>query len=257
MSESNSYTYKQGHHRTVTRNHARRTAEVEGAFILPHLKSNFTILDIGCGPGSITTGFAKYVSEGTVTGVDITDEVLEQAREYVSSQDPKPQNVTFELGNVLEGLKYGDASFDVVFCNQVLLHIPEPVKALKEMRRVLKPGGFFACRESDMPFRWYPYPPGIQLSDKGGSMMHVFAREAGFEPKKMAKGAGAEVHAGEEEARFFGLHMLGRVEGSTEQYKALGATDQEIDLMKRDLKAWAEDVDAWFAILQAELICWK
>ncbi|CAO2651141.1 Nn.00g094380.m01.CDS01 [Neocucurbitaria sp. VM-36] len=167
MIPSQPSTYKQGHHRAVTANHKIRTAEVDGAFLLPYLKSQFHVLDIGCGPGSITTGFAKYVPQGSVTGVDLTREIIEQANEHLESEDPKPNNVAFEVGNVVEGLQqFQDEKFDVVFCNQTLIHIPEPVKALTEMRRVCKTGGLVACREGDWPFRYYPELPGLQIFHK-------------------------------------------------------------------------------------------
>lgn len=277
-------TYTQGHDTVTTANHAARTAEVEGAFVLPHLKPSYKILDVGCGPGTISTGFAKHVPDGGVTGVDITQEVLDQAWFHVNQQSPKPSNISFEVGNVLEGLKFPDASFDVVFCNMVLVHTPEPVIALREMKRVCKPGGFVACREVDFPFRWYPYLPGLQLRNKymyeqvigrtdvphpmnppyqldnhrGGSLVHVWAREVGFDPKKMKKGAGVEVHASEEQRKWWAGIFLGRMEsgGSRERWKRLGATDEELEIMERDVKAWAEDVDGWYAQLNAEVICW-
>jgi ubiquinone/menaquinone biosynthesis C-methylase UbiE len=71
-----------------------------------------------------------------------------------------------EKGNVVDGLKYPDATFNVIFCNQVLLHIPEVVATLCEMKRVLRLGEFLAARESDTPFRRYPYLLRVQLLDK-------------------------------------------------------------------------------------------
>jgi SAM-dependent methyltransferase len=219
-------TYQQSHHRTVTAAHSTRTAEVEGAFVLPHLKPTFSILDIGCGPGTITSGFATYVPEGSVTGIDTTTQVISEATERLSSLTPQPANVTFEVGNVLDGLRFPDASFDVVFCSQTLVHIVEPVKALKEMRRLCKPGGFVAAREGDMPFRWVPYLRGLQLFNKylylmvmgdigvdtehpdnapfkeghrSGSLVHVWAREAGFDPLKIVKGAKVTMYGTREE----------------------------------------------------------
>ncbi|KAF2740063.1 putative ubiE/COQ5 methyltransferase [Polyplosphaeria fusca] len=281
MAQAQVSNYKQGHDRAVTRAHAQRTTEVEGAFVVPHLKPHFKILDVGCGPGSITAGFAKYVPEGSVTGVDLSEQVLDQAREHLSEQDANASNVTFELGNVLDGLQYEDESFDVVFCNQTLLHIPEIIKALTEIKRVIRPGGFLAARESDLPFRWYPYLPGLQLLDKylyeltitrtdrkhpmnpphapghrGGGVVHVFAREAGFDPAKMKKGAGTQCYGTSEETLWFADIMTGRMKVHRESYSELGATEEELKMMEDDLKMWGEHVDAWFAILQAELICW-
>lgn len=256
MTSSQPSTYQQGHHRSVTANHIIRTAEADGAFPLPHLKPHFRILDVGCGPGSITTGFAKYVPQGSVTGVDLTSEVLEQAKEHLNSQDPKSDNVTFEVGNVVDGLQFQDETFDVVFCHQTLLHIPEPVKAMKEMRRVCKTGGVVACREADWPFRYYPELPGLQIFHKylwllvhepppanwsssspsasaastatpdeafliiaprppnhrSGSRIHVWAREAGFDPAKITKGASAQVYSTADEKKFLAGVMAARIE---------------------------------------------
>ena len=85
-------TYKQGHHRAITSNHASRTAQEDAAFLLPCLKPGQRILDIGCGPGSITVGFAAYVPGGSVVGVDLSDEIHSQAREHLTSQQSSAPN---------------------------------------------------------------------------------------------------------------------------------------------------------------------
>ncbi|KAF2462967.1 methyltransferase type 11 [Lindgomyces ingoldianus] len=283
MSAHQKSTYAQGHHPCVTAAHALRSAEVEGAFVLPHLSPKSCILDVGCGPGSISASFAKYVPEGTVTGIDLTEEVLSQARSYLSKLSPTPPNVTFELGNIVDGLKYPSDTFDVVFTSQVLIHIPEPVKAMREMKRVCKPGGFIACRESDLPFHWHPYLPGLQLWDKylynltivktdrqhpmsaphelghrAGCLLPAWAREAGCDPEKMVKGAATTVYATMEERRRFSEGLSGRIEnaGMGGKFRGLGASEEEVGAMVRDLKAWAEEVDGWFGILQVQVICW-
>ncbi|KAF2017451.1 S-adenosyl-L-methionine-dependent methyltransferase [Aaosphaeria arxii CBS 175.79] len=279
-------TYTQSWHPAVTASHAARTAEVEGSFVLPHLQPSHNILDIGCGPGTITYGFAPYVPDGRVTGIDLNQEILDQAYSNLSKRALPLSNVEFKIGNVLEGLKFDDDSFDVVFCNQVLLHTPDPVKALREMKRVCKPGGFVACRESDFPFRWYPYLPGLQLYDRymyeqvigalpsvaskehpqnpphapghrAGILIHVWAREAGFEVQKMVKGAGVELKATEDERKRHAENLIGRFERGEhrEKWKRLGASDEDIDTVIRDVKAWRDDVDGWYAILQGQVIC--
>jgi precorrin-6B methylase 2 len=79
MSLPQNPTYRPGHHDAVTAKHIIRTAEISAAFALPYVKPNSRILDIGCGPGSITVGFAKYVPDGSVIGVDSAPEALKQA----------------------------------------------------------------------------------------------------------------------------------------------------------------------------------
>jgi SAM-dependent methyltransferase len=278
-------TYTQGYHPTVTAAHARRTAEVDGAFVLTHLTPTSKILDVGCGPGTISMGFAKYVPEGSVTAIDVTEEVLSQAREHLSSQGAQPGNVKFERGNVLEGLKYPDESFDVIFTSQVLIHLPDPLKALREMRRVCKPNGIVCCREGDYPFRYYPYLPGIQLFTKylyemvhgqstsydhpdnpphpsftrTGSLVHVWGREVGFEPEKMIKGAKAVVSATEEERRAFAEPMIGRIlkGGTGEKFMERGASVEHVQIIVEDFKKWMEDVDGWFCVVNCEVILRK
>jgi SAM-dependent methyltransferase len=264
-------TYQQGHSRTVTTNHATRTATNEGAFILPHLKPYFKILDLGCGPGTITTGFAQLVPQGSVTGIDLTADVISQAEEHLSAQDPKPTNVTFKIANVLEGLPFPDGEFDVVFTSQVLVHIHDPVAALKEMRRVVKAGtGMVCAREGDWPFRYQPCTDGLQLfyryfyqmihgpvakealhpdqppfapGHRGGSLVHVWAREAGFDPKKVQKGGRMQIHSTEEERRFFGGIMAERIVGAghgekyVEFLRSLGCLST--DLMVLGSESWA------------------
>ncbi|KAF1966207.1 S-adenosyl-L-methionine-dependent methyltransferase [Bimuria novae-zelandiae CBS 107.79] len=210
----------------MTANHAARTAENEAAFLLPHLKLYFHILDLGCRPGTITRGLAKYVPEGSVTGIDLAPEVIEQAKSLAGQAGGVPSNVTFVTGNLLEGLQFGDETFDVIFMSQVLIHVPEPVKALTELRRVLKTGGCIADCEGDFPFHWQPYLPGLASLNKymyemvvtrrntgsphpdhppygrdhrGGSLVHVWAREAGFEPGMIEKIAKATMYRTPEE----------------------------------------------------------
>ncbi|ORY07945.1 methyltransferase type 11 [Clohesyomyces aquaticus] len=282
MTTSNASTYRQSHDPSVTNTHARRTAEVEGAFVLPRISQNFRILDVGCGPGSITCGFARYVPQGSVTGIDLTEEVLSQARTKLSNLNPKPSNVTFELGNAADGLKYPDDSFDVVFTSQVLIHIPDAVKALKEMKRVCKPGGFVACREADLPFHWHPFLPGIQLWSKyfhslifgptdsaypmnppygpghrAGVMVHFWARQAGFDPEKMERADEVQVWATKEDRKWFSEGLWGRIEkgGQGEKFRELGASEEDVDMMIKDLKAWADDVDGWHGQIQCQIIC--
>ncbi|KAH7406677.1 S-adenosyl-L-methionine-dependent methyltransferase [Phaeosphaeria sp. MPI-PUGE-AT-0046c] len=289
--------YSQGHSTAVTANHVIRTAEHDGAFLLPYLKPQSRILDLGCGPGTITTGFAAYVPEGSVTGIDLSSEVLEQAREILSRQPlatSKRGDINFEVGNVLEGLPFPDASFDAIFTNQTIIHIPEPVKALKELKRLSKPGGLVACREGDFPFRFYPEFEGMQLFQKylwlmvhgsvspsnptnhlltpdpnkpynsphppnhrSGSLVHVWAREAGFDPEKIVKGASVELGSTKEKRNVFADNMLARFENVEwrEKWSKLGASTDELETVVRDLKRWKEDVDSWYAITNCETVC--
>src|SRR4051812_18787293 len=148
--------YSHGHHASVLRSHTWRTAENSAAYLLPHLEPGQRLLDVGCGPGTITVDLARRVAPGEVVGIDRSDDVIAAA----SALDA-PDNVRFETGDVY-ALDVADASFDVVHAHQVLQHLTDPVAALRELRRVLRPGGRLAVRDSDYgAFTWAPASPGI------------------------------------------------------------------------------------------------
>jgi SAM-dependent methyltransferase len=149
-------TYTHGHHESVLRSHTWRTAENSAAFLLPSLRAGQSLLDIGCGPGTITLDLARLVAPGPVVGLDASEDVVEQARTHAAEAGADVDNLRFEVGD-LYGLRYDDASFDVIHAHQVLQHLTDPVAALVELRRVLRPGGVTAVREGDFgSFAWAP-----------------------------------------------------------------------------------------------------
>jgi len=86
--------YTHGHHQSVVKVHNARSVEDSAAFVLPLLQPHFKLLDVGCGPGSITQGFREYVKE--VVGVDTSEEVIAQAKATCDAQ-----NVQFQVASVL------------------------------------------------------------------------------------------------------------------------------------------------------------
>ncbi|HWE56422.1 MAG TPA: methyltransferase domain-containing protein [Acidimicrobiales bacterium] len=146
-------TYTHGHQESVLRSHRWRTAANSAAYLLPHLRSGMTLLDVGCGPGTITRDLATLVAPGRVVGIDRAESVIESAA--------SPGPVDFRVGDVY-ALDAADGSFDVVHAHQVLQHLSDPVAALTEMRRVLAPGGILAVRDSDYgAFLWAPDAPRL------------------------------------------------------------------------------------------------
>ena len=113
---------------------ALRTAANEGAFFLPFLRPGMRVLDVGCGPGSITLGLAEKIAPGEIVGIDFQESQIAQAKALAASRGV--ENARFEIGDVYH-LPFPDASFDAAFAHIVLMHIREPLRALKEKRRVL------------------------------------------------------------------------------------------------------------------------
>jgi ubiquinone/menaquinone biosynthesis C-methylase UbiE len=114
---------------------------------LPQLKSPMRLLDFGCGPGTITVDLAEHLQPGgSVVGIDSSEAVIEQAK--VAASEQNVSNLEFEANSIYE-TGYDAGSFDAAYAHQVLQHLSEPVRALIEVKRVLKPGGICAVREVD------------------------------------------------------------------------------------------------------------
>jgi ubiquinone/menaquinone biosynthesis C-methylase UbiE len=139
-------TYRPGYSSPVLSLVAERSAETHADFFLPHLRPGFTVLDAGCGPGTITLGIARRVAPGQVIGIDVEDSQFEQAREQGKRER---LNVEFQKASVYE-LPFEDHSFDAAFSHALLEHLVEPGAALVELRRVLMPGGWIGVRAGDM-----------------------------------------------------------------------------------------------------------
>ena len=96
------------------------------------------MLDLGCGPGTITADLAARVAPGAVIGIEPTPGPLADARAHAAAVGA--ENVTFAVGDAY-ALDYPDGAFDVVHAHQVLQHLGDPVAALREMLRVCEPDG--------------------------------------------------------------------------------------------------------------------
>ena len=138
--------YTHGHAPATLRQHAQRTADEAAAFLLPHLRPGMWLLDVGCGPGSITRGLAERLAPGQVVGIDLSRDALEGARREAAARGLT--NLRFEDASVYE-MPFADGSFDVVYAHQVLQHLRERPSAVREMLRVVRPGGLVAVRDVD------------------------------------------------------------------------------------------------------------
>ena len=278
-----SSNYTQGHSNYTVATHQSRTAESDAAFLLPHIKKIDHILDVGCGPGTITTGLAKYASEGTTVGIDISIDVLQKAKTLAAEANVPTQgsgSVVFEQANVLQGLAYPDDTFDIVFCSQLFGHLPPPdlpLRALAEMRRVLKPGGILATRDAagqhfyprslDLDRLWVQnqsrgLSKGAPAADPTGTIMPALFRSVGFDANggKVRVGAGTTVYSGPEARKWLAWRAAGQLQQGDpfrQSWLDAGITEDEIQQTLLALGKWAEMEDAWYAALQCEMLAWK
>ncbi|KAH8676476.1 S-adenosyl-L-methionine-dependent methyltransferase [Tricladium varicosporioides] len=282
--QSQPSNYTQGYSNSTLATHLLRTAESDAAFLLPHIKKTDCILDVGCGPGTITTSLAKYASEGMTIGIDISTDVLQKAKTLAAEANVPPRgpgSVIFEKGNVLERLTYADNTFDIVYCSQVFGHLlpsPDlPLRALAEIRRVLKPGGILATRDG-MEQHFYPRSldldrlwgenlrrglhKGAPDADPPETSMPALFRSAGFDVDggKVHIGAGTRVFSGSEARRWLASRGAGQLrvgDPFRQSWLDAGITEGEIQQTLLAVEKWAEIEDAWFVALQCEMLAWK
>ena len=122
----------------------RRNAEIDAAHLLPHLKPGMRILDLGCGPGTISIGLAEAVEPGELHGIDMEESQIETARAAAGAGGH--DNAIFRTGDVTS-LPYEDNTFDVAHCHALLMHVTDTQAVLAEVKRVLKSGGLVSGRE--------------------------------------------------------------------------------------------------------------
>lgn len=261
-------SYGPGHHATVLRSHQSRTAQNSAAYLLGHLHPGACLLDVGCGPGTITADLAETVAPGRVTAIDVSAEVLAEAERVVTARGL--DNVEFAVVDI-GSLHYPDDSVDVVHAHQVLQHLADPVGALRQMRRVCKPGGIVAARDADYAaLTWYPQVPALDewLSlyrriarrnggePDAGRRLLSWARQAGF--TEITTSASTWCFATDEDRRWWGEMWAERVLQSSiaEQATSYGyATGQDLERISTGWRTWAASPDGWFAVLHSEILC--
>jgi SAM-dependent methyltransferase len=259
--------YTHGHHESVLRVHSWRTVENSAAYLEPHLQAGARVLDVGSGPGTITIDLARRVRPGLVTGVDAAADVVARAAGLASSE--RVDNVDFRVGDAY-ALDFADAAFDVVHAHQVLQHLARPVDALREFRRVLKPGGILAVRDVDYGgVIWSPASSGL---DRWLELYHDVAIGNGGEPD-----AGRHLTRWVREAGFVDLESTATTwvfstalerawwgnsgaERATQSQFAAHAIESghsnpaELARIGQAWRDWATDDDGWLLMPHAEVL---
>lgn len=256
--------YTHGHQPAVLDAHARRSAASSAAYLLPHLRPEHRLLDVGCGPGTITVDLARVVAE-----VDAVDAAAEAVAATRAAADAAGVRVRAAVADV-HALPFDDDSFDVVHAHQVLQHLVDPVAALREMRRVARPGGIVAVRDADYAATtWYPESSGLddwlalyhevtaagRTEADAGRRLLGWVRRAGF--TDIEPGASAWCYATAEDRRWWAQSWAERMtrSGFAERALASGlADDVALEALADAWRSWGEAEDGWFAILHGEVV---
>lgn len=244
-----------------------RTAAREAAFFLQHLRGGMRVLDVGCGPGAITLGLAEVVAPGSIVGLDIQASQVDQAKHRATRCGGT--NLLLVAGDAYR-LPFAPHSFDAAFAHAVLMHLRVPVRALEEIRRVLRPGGIAGLRDPDWGAEILA--PSTPLLEECRSLRIRVRRHHGGDPfvgrdhRRLLLQAGfarAEARAtvesagSLEETRRDAAFRKAAFQGAAATAEAEGWVNRAtVDSILAEIDAWAERPDAFLAKTWCEAVGW-
>jgi len=205
--------------------------------------ANAECLDLGCGQGNTTRCLADVLEPAVCVGLEYDANLVE----YAQTRPDNPPNVRFQQGDATH-LPFADASFDVVFCRYLLIHMADPLRVVREMMRVVRPGGYAVAFEADFAIE-LSHPPCAALRQinkvwhglfqnplAGRALVHYF-REAGASNVQ----AGAVLHLEHDEATLKRTYRLSaQATGAAAEAKGV-LTAAEVREMIEELTAFEED----------------
>ncbi|KAH0439150.1 ferric reductase transmembrane component 4 [Colletotrichum camelliae] len=238
-------------------------------YLLPTLNSlppTFSLLDVGCGPGSITLDLARHFPQATIIGVDQSAEVTERNQASVEALAPGTC-VEFRQGDILRPETFltpaeMEAKFDVVHEHTTLICIPESAPVLRQMRLLAKPkGGIVACRDGDTQSQvlWPPCPQNAELQERiyrmngletqTGRRLINKALGAGFRRDQITASASVLSNITPEERFAYAGSMLDILADENSEYRRaaakFGYTAEQIDVLRANMQRFIDAEDAW------------
>ena len=258
--------YTHGHHASVLAAHRWRTIDNSAAYLSPHLIAGRSLLDVGCGPGTITAEFAERLAPGRVVGLDAAADAIAAARSHAVEVGSA---ATFVQGDAY-ALPFDDGAFDITHTHQTLQHVGDPVAMLRELARVTAPGGTIAAREVDYAATsWFPLLPGLaQWLDlylrvhrgnggepNAGRHLKAWAHDAGLSAVETS--ATVWLFSDEADRAWWGGAWAERVLHSSFARDALDgghATQAELQQISDTWREWAQRDDAVLTMTHVEII---
>lgn len=265
-------SYTHGHQKPVLNSHQQRTIDNSAAYLRPYLASGMNLLDIGAGPGSITADFARLT--GRVTATEIGEEELNLCkRHFLDKGLTVEQGISakFSVENV-HHLSFANNIFDIAHAHQVIQHVSNPIQALTEMARVVRPGGYVAIRDADYEsFFWFPTSSKISRwrelylqvarnnggEPSAGRRLLSYARQAGLSGARFT--TSTWTYTGEE-AQQLACSWAERLEQTVlgQQIVETGLTSiQELQEVAQGWREWGSQPGALFVMPHGELLWQK
>jgi ubiquinone/menaquinone biosynthesis C-methylase UbiE len=261
-----SVKYTHGHHASVLSVHRWRTIANSAAYLESRLIAGRSLLDVGCGPGTITAEFAQRLSPGRVVGLDSAADAIAAARTHAGDVGV---DVAFVQGDAF-ALPFDDGAFDITHTHQTLQHVGDPVALLREMARVTAPEGTVAAREVDYSATtWFPLLPELSLwldlyrrvhranggEPDAGRHLKAWAHAAGLDDVRTT--ATVWLFSDDVDRHWWGGAWAERVLHSTFARDAIDgghATPRELQTISDACRAWAQHDDAMLTMTHVEVI---
>lgn len=281
-------TYFVGNSRAITNAHAVRDAANSIGYLLPRLDAlaartpAFTLLDVGCGPGSITLDIARRYPSAQVTGVDGSATAIAQAVEAQQAAGEHGTRCKFAVCDALRLQESGHTGFDVVLAHQVLQHVSDPLGALASMKAAARAdGGIVTARTMDWGLTaWYPENEGLDVQQRLyidlmramgqdallGRKMHALAARAGWERHQIEAGADGDWCYDTLEKRApTATLMSARYTDDGEFAKRLRQTgvagergvEASLRAIRDGYQQWAEHEDGWMVMTCPWVLCYN
>ena len=262
-----SETYLHGHHESVLRSHQWRTAENSAGYLLEWLTPGAHVLDVGCGPGTITVDLAARVPDGQVTGIDAADGVLDTAR-----QEAERRGQGMSRSSSGTSTSWATRTARSTWCTRTRCCSTCPTRsaALAEMRRVCRPAGWsrrgtglrrdvlvpgdaglWSGRRCTEPWRG-----GWAASPTPGGTCWPGPGAAGF--AEVMASASAWCYAGPADRPWWGGLWAQRLTESPFGDRAVEqgrATRADLERLAQAWLGWGGSEDGWFAIPHGEVLC--
>lgn len=263
---------------TTVKNFELRNVSTCLQYLLPTLHTlppSFSLLDVGCGPGSITFDLARRFPQAKIIGLDQDITVIERNQENIDKLAPNTK-LEFRAGDIsrIESFLSIDeiGTFDVVHEHTTLICIPRNVSVLKQMKLLAKSkGGIVACRDGDTQSQviWPPCPETEELQEriyrmKGletqtGRQLKTMALEAGFRNDQITASASILSNITEEERQAYAGSMLNILADENSEYRQaaakFGYTDEQVEILRENMRRFIAAEDAWRLLICTEIVC--
>ncbi|CCF44593.1 methyltransferase [Colletotrichum higginsianum] len=256
--------------------------------VLDSLPPNFTLLDVGCGPASITVDIARRYPSATILAIDGSPAVISQARD--AAQKANVQNVRFAVGDALDlGPTASEPGFELIkgacdvgkttmrlaHTHNVVMHTSDAPRALVELRSAVKVGGFVCCKEADRAcLMLWPENQAIRrtyevisaiMDAKGcdpyvGRKLKTYAMAAGFSSNDITVGQAPWVVSSREERENWG-GLVARTSADAEARASIESEARciglEINLeeLQKGWRDWIDDDTACASISDIYVVC--